>query len=125
MDSRLFSDIIAAQFDDETSTCRPEHQGGQPKPLHLHANASSRTYRYGDASQSCIYRVHHEEFRTMIREEPTTIEAIFAERHILVYGCKTDHDWAWCSRSLEQLGFLQRPLEVEGLCLSYYGAVMK
>lgn len=123
--SRLYSDIITAQFNGDTATCRPEHPGHRPKPLHLHKSASSRTYRYGDISQSCIYRVHYEEFRSMIKEEPETIQAIFSERHILVYGCNTDRQWSWCSRSLQRLGPLRQPIQVQGPSLGYHDGIMR
>lgn len=50
----------------------------------------------------------------MIKEEPMVIQAIFAERHILIYGCKTDREWSWCSQSLRRLGVLHRPIAVQG-----------
>ncbi|EIM89525.1 uncharacterized protein STEHIDRAFT_153385 [Stereum hirsutum FP-91666 SS1] len=114
-DFALYSDIVAAQFNGDMATCRPEFAGESPKPLHLHTSASSETYRYGDISQSSIYRVHHEQFRSMIKNEPKIIQAIFAERHILVYGCKTDYEWSWCSRSLQRLGLLKRPIKVQDM----------
>lgn len=101
--SRLFRDVVKALVDHDHGTIRVEGATKPAKPLHLHQNASFKTYTYGDSGQSSIYRTDYRTYLTMAETEPEVLQTIFHERSILVRGCDATEAKTLCDVHLDEI----------------------
>lgn len=80
-------------------------------PLHLHPNATLVNAPLSDPMTSSIFRVSHEKFITLSGRE---IQAIFRDRHILVYNVPHGQKWRWDKASMEELCPTHIPVQLQG-----------
>lgn len=87
-------------------------QSGVPKPLHLHpySRRNSSEFDPSDPLQSCIFVCPWSEYLKLPSEE---IQAVFNQRHILVYGVPHSHVWEWSLFCIDRVNSILAWLQIQ------------